>query len=89
MCVKIWKMKLTFFKKKIIVEHYQLERQMVQMEILLVLIWVQAVISKGYQQITKVASSKESVNKTSLSCLYFIHIASLCLYSLSSNCLQR
>ena len=55
-------------------------------EILLVLIWVQAVIST---QTTKVASSKESVNKTSLSCLYFIHIASLCLYSLSSNCLQR
>ena len=74
------------FLKKIIVEHYQLERQMVQMEILLVLIWVQAVISI---QTTKVASSKESVNKTSLSCLYFIHIASLCLYSLSSNCLQR
>ena len=52
------------FLKKIIVEHYQLERQMVQMEILLVLsgfklIWVQAVISKGYQQTTKVASSKE------------------------------
>ena len=91
MCVKIWKMKLTFFKK-IIVEHYQLERQMVQMEILLVLIWVQTDLGsscKGYQQTTKVASSKESVNKTSLSCLYFIHIASLCLYSLSSNCLQR
>ena len=63
---------IDFFEKKIIVEHYQLERQMVQMEILLVLIWVQTVISKGYQQTTKVASSKESVNKTSLSCLYFI-----------------
>ena len=80
---------IDFFEKKIIVEHYQLERQMVQMEILLVLIWVQAVISKGYQQTTKVASSKESVNKTSLSCLYFINIASLCLYSLSNKCLQR
>ena len=44
------------FLKKIIVEHYQLERQMVQMAILLVLIWVQAVIST---QTTKVASSKE------------------------------
>ena len=58
---------LLVFKKTIIVEHYQLERQMVRMEILLVLIWVQAVISKGYHQTTKVASSKESVNKTSLS----------------------
>ena len=81
---------IDFFEKKIIVEHYQLERQMVQMEILLVLIWVQTDLgSSCYQQTTKVASSKESVNKTSLSCLYFIHIASLCLYSLSSNCLQR
>ena len=33
------------FLKKIIVEHYQLERQLVQMEILLALIGVQAVIS--------------------------------------------
>ena len=79
---------IDFFKKKSL-WNTQLERQMVQMEILLVLIWVQAVISKGYQQTTKVASSKESVNKSSLSCLYFIHIASLCFYSLSSNCLQR
>ena len=93
-CVlKIWKMKLTFYKE-IIVEHYQLERQTVRMEILLVLIWVQTDLGSSCYQLRlstdiKVASSKKSVNKTSLSCLYFIHIASLCLYSLSSNCLQR
>ena len=44
---------------------------MIQMDILLVLIWVQAVTSKGYQQTTKCASSNESVNKA-LSCLYFM-----------------
>ena len=58
------------FLKNIILEHYQLERQMIRMEILLALIWVQAVIR--CQQTTKVASSNESVNKTSLSCLYFM-----------------
>ena len=36
--------------KKIIVEHYQLERQMVQMEILLVLIWVQTDLGSSCYQ---------------------------------------
>ena len=38
------------FKKKIIVEHYKLERQMVQMELLLVLIWVQTDLGSSCYQ---------------------------------------
>ena len=38
------------FLKKIIVEHYQLERQMVQMEILLVLVWVQTDLGSSCYQ---------------------------------------
>ena len=41
---------IDFFEKKIIVDHYQLERQMVQMEILLVLIWVQTDLGSSCYQ---------------------------------------
>ena len=51
-CVlKIWKMKLTLKKKKIL-EHYQLERQMIRMEILLALIWVQTDLGSSYYQVS-------------------------------------
>ena len=39
------------FLKKIIVEHYQLKRQMVQMEILLVLTWVQTDLGSSCYQL--------------------------------------
>ena len=41
---------IDFFEKKIIVEHCQLECQMVQMEILLVLIWVQTDLGSSCYQ---------------------------------------
>ena len=68
------KNEIDFLKKKI-VELYQLERQMV----LLVLIWVQAVISKGYQQTTKVASSKESVRLLCHVCISYIEHHFACI----------
>ena len=57
---------LTFFKinifKKFFQEHYQSVNSLEsdQVNILLVLIWVQTVC-KGYQQMTKLAASKERV----------------------------
>ena len=51
MCVKNIEDEIDFFKK-IILEHYQLERQMIQMEILLALIWVQTDLGSSCFQVS-------------------------------------
>ena len=57
---------IKFFK-----EHYQCQTLWIQIRtnILLVLIWVQTVC-KGYQQMTKGATSKERVNGQDMSSLF-------------------
>ena len=54
---------IDFFEKKIIVEHYQLERQMVQMEILLVLIWVQTDLGSSCYQLRLSTDNKSCLKQ--------------------------